>query len=139
MEIVAQLPAVNAALNATAAVLILAGYRAIRRGDRVRHMRAMVAAALVSALFLVSYLTKTALMGTTRYGGMGLDRAVYFFVLGTHLTLAIAVVPLALATLWLAWRGQFRRHRRLARVTLPIWLYVSVTGVLVYFLLRPWY
>lgn len=133
------LPALNAALNGTAAVFLVAGYVLIRRGDRVRHKWCMVAASVLSALFLVSYLIKTWVHGTTYYGGTGLMRAVYLFTLGSHLLLAMTLPVLVSLTLYHAFRGSLGKHRRIARIALPIWLYVSVTGVAVYALLRPYY
>ena len=131
----AALPPINAGLNALSAVLLLAGWRAIRAGDRERHRRWMLAAVACSALFLVSYLTRFALTGAHRFPGGGALRAAYLVLLASHTVLAALVPPLVLAALWLALRGRFERHRRLARVTFPIWLYVSVTGVLVYVML----
>lgn len=139
MEIAAYLPAVNAVLNGISAVLLTLGYVSIRRRQRQRHQQFMLAAVIVSGVFLVSYLLKTWLLGTTLYGGTGFIRVVYLFVLGTHLTLAMALVPLVAFTLIPAFQKRFRRHRRIARYALPVWLYVSVTGVAVYLLLRPWY
>lgn len=133
------LPALNAALNAVSAALALRGYLAVRRGDVERHRRSMLLAAAASAAFLVSYLVKTALFGTTRFGGTGWLRTAYLVVLASHTGLAVAVTPLVLATLRLGLRHRYERHRRLARITLPLWLYVSATGVLVYLLLRPYY
>ena len=129
------LPAVNAALNATCAVLLVAGWRAIRGGRRDTHRALMLGACAASALFLVSYLTRVALTGTHRFPGDGALRAIYLVVLGTHTVLAALVVPLALRTLWLPLRSRFAEHRRIARWTLPVWLYVSVTGVAVYVML----
>jgi putative membrane protein len=126
---------VNAALNATSATLLVLGWRAIRAGRRDVHRRRMLAACATSALFLVSYLVRVALTGTHRFAGEGALRAVYLAVLGTHTVLAAAVVPLVLRTAWLPLRGRFDEHRRIARVTLPVWMYVSVTGVLVYVML----
>lgn len=130
------LPAVNASLNALATAFLVAGWVAIRRRAIRLHKRLMVAAFAASALFLVSYLTYHYVHGDTRYQGEGWLRAVYFFVLITHVVLSMAVVPMALSAFYFAWRRQFARHRRLTRVALPIWLYVSVTGVLIYFMLR---
>jgi putative membrane protein len=129
------LPPVNAALNGTAAILLVLGWRAIRGGDRARHRRLMLAACGTSALFLVSYLTRVALTGTHRFPGEGALRATYLAVLATHTVLAAACAPLVLRTVWLSLRSRFPEHRRIARVTLPIWLYVSVTGVVVYVML----
>lgn len=135
MSVEALLPAWNAALNATSAVLLVAGYRAIRDGRRERHQRLMVAAVAVSALFLVSYLTRVALTGTHRFPGEGPLKWLYLAILLSHTVLAAAAAPMVLRTLFLGWRGRFADHRALARWTFPVWLYVSVTGVLVYLLL----
>ena len=129
------LPTLNAVLNATSAVLLASGYVAIRR-HRVRLHRACMAAAFVTSIgFLVSYLTYHAQAGASRFAGQGWIRPVYFTLLGTHTVLAALIPPLAIVTLTLAWRGRFARHARLARWTLPTWLYVSVTGVVIYVLL----
>ena len=129
------LPTVNAALNALAFVLAALGFVAIRRGARERHRRLMLAASATSAVFLASYLTRVALTGTHRFPGGGALRAAYLAVLGSHTLLAAVALPLVLRTLFLALRDRFPDHRRIARATLPIWLYVSVTGVVVYVLL----
>ena len=129
------LPPLNAALNSASAVLLVLGWRAIRAGDRERHRRLMVAAVAVSATFLASYLLRVALTGTHRFPGEGLSRAAYLVLLGSHTLLAAAAAPLALRTLWLGLGGRFDAHRAIARWTFPAWLYVSVTGVLVYVVL----
>ncbi|HSN89822.1 MAG TPA: DUF420 domain-containing protein [Anaeromyxobacteraceae bacterium] len=126
------LPSVNAALNGTSAVLAVAGFVAIRRGRRDVHRALMLSAVAASALFLVSYLTRVALTGTHRFPGSGWAKALYLAVLASHTVLAAAAAPMVLRTLFLALRGRFPEHRRLARWTLPVWLYVSVTGVAVY-------
>lgn len=135
MTVEALLPAWNATLNAAAAVLLVTGRLAIRRGERERHRRLMVSAVAVSAVFLASYLTRVALTGTHRFPGEGPLRWLYLAILASHTVLAIAAAPMALRTLFLGWRGRFADHRALARWTFPVWLYVSVTGVLVYLLL----
>src|SRR5690606_21485854 len=117
------MPAVNASLNALAAVLLAAGWIASRRRAIDVHQRLMVAAFAASALFLVGYLAYHYVHGDTRYQGEGLLRVVYFVVLITHVLLSMAVVPMALAAFWFAWRGQFARHARVTRILLPIWLY----------------
>lgn len=132
---VGALPALNAALNATCAVLLVIGWVAIRRRLVALHRACMLGACLVSALFLVSYVTYHYLAGSRPFGGQGWIRAVYFPILVSHVVLAAAMVPLVLTTLYRALSGQFTRHVPLARKTLPIWLYVSVTGVVVYVLL----
>ncbi len=129
------LPAVNATLNSISLVFLVTGYHAIRHGNVVRHRRCMVTAFCVSVLFLGSYLTYRFLGEEKRFGGTGLIRPVYFFILVTHVILAATVPFLAGLTLWRAIRGQFVQHRRIARWTLPIWLYVSITGVMVYVML----
>ncbi len=129
------LPMLNAALNTTSALLLLFGRAAIKRGDRKRHAQLMLAAFCTSALFLVSYLAYHFVHGDTRYLGAPALRAVYLAVLASHVLLSVAVVPLVLAALWFAARGTFARHTKVTRVLYPIWLYVSVTGVLVYLML----
>ena len=131
----AALPTVNAVLNATSAVLLSLGYVAIRRRAVRLHRGCMLGAFVASTLFLVSYVTYHVQAGTTRFPGEGWVRPVYFSILGTHTLLAACISPLALTTLGLALRGRFERHARLARWTLPTWLYVSVTGVVIYVLL----
>ena len=132
---ISDLPAVNATLNLVSLVFLVTGYHAIRHGNVVRHRRCMVTAFCVSVLFLGSYLTYRFLGEEKRFGGTGLIRPVYFFILVTHVILAATVPFLAGLTLWRAIRGQFVQHRRIARWTLPIWLYVSITGVMVYVML----
>jgi putative membrane protein len=133
------LPPLNAALNALSASLVVSGYMCIRRGKVTLHKRCMVSALGVSTLFLVGYLTLRAVAGMTRFAGEGWIRPVYFAILFSHTVLAAAIVPLALLTLVRALRGEFDRHVRIARWTLPLWLYVSVTGVLIYWLLYHLY
>jgi putative membrane protein len=133
------LPAVNAFLNTTSAVFLVLGFSAIRRLQIDRHRRWMLCAAAASTLFLASYLTYHAKVGSVRFPGRGAVRAVYFGVLGTHTLLAMVVLPLALRTLYLGLRRRDDRHRRIARWTLPVWLYVSVTGVIVYVMLYQLY
>ena len=129
------LPPVNAALNATSASLLFLGWRAIRAGDRARHRALMLSALGTSALFLAGYLTRVALTGTHRFPGAGALRAAYLALLGSHTLLAALALPLVVAAFALALRGRFEAHRRVARWTFPAWMYVSVTGVLVYVML----
>jgi uncharacterized membrane protein YozB (DUF420 family) len=129
------LPTLNACLNATAAILLVTGHRLIRTGRRQAHQRVMLAAFSVSVLFLISYLVYHYQVGSVRFGGTGAIRTVYLTILVSHSILAAAVPVLAVVTLCRALRGRFDAHRRIARWTLPIWLYVSVTGVLVYWML----
>ena len=132
---VRDLPTLNAALNATSAILLFAGYVLIRRGRQQAHRRAMLAAVTCSALFLVSYLAYHAQVGSVRFQGQGWIRTVYFTILLTHTVLAAAIVPLVLVTLVRGLQQRFDRHRRIARVTFPLWAYVSVTGVVIYVML----
>ena len=134
----AALPALNACLNATSAVLLATGFLAIRRRVRL-HRACMVAAFVTSIVFLASYLTYHLQVGTTRFPGQGWARPVYFAILGTHTVLAALIPPLAIVTLTYAVRARFTGHVRLARWTFPTWLYVSVTGVVIYVMLYRLY
>ena len=129
------LPPVNATLNGTSALLVLLGWRAIRAGERERHRALMLAAFASSVLFLAGYLTRVALTGTHAFPGGGVLRAAYLAVLASHTLLAAAAAPMVLRTLFLAVRERFPDHRRIARLTLPVWMYVSATGVAVYVML----
>ncbi len=133
------LPALNATLNATAGILLVIGYMLIRRGRVRQHRAAMIAACAMSALFLTSYVIYHANIGSRPFTGQGPVRIVYFVILITHVILAAAVLPLALITLSRGLRSRFDRHVAIARWTLPIWLYVSVTGVVIYLMLYQLY
>src|SRR3954471_18142337 len=129
------LPAVNATLNALSGVLLLVAYVLIRNRRIDRHRQVMIAAFATSSLFLVCYVVYHAQVGSVRFPRQGLVRPLYFTILITHVTLAAAVLPLAIVTLSRGLKARYARHRHIARWTLPIWIYVSVTGVLVYVLL----
>ena len=129
------LPAVNASLNALSGLLLLTGYVMIRTRRIQQHRRCMIAAFITSSVFLVSYIVYHAQVGSVPFTRQGFVRPMYFAILVTHVTLAAAVVPLALVTLTRGLKGRYPQHIRIARWTFPIWLYVSVTGVLVYVLL----
>lgn len=129
------LPAVNATLNAVSGVLLLIGYALIRARRIDQHRRFMIAAFATSSLFLVCYIIYHSQVGSVRFTRQGIVRQIYFTILISHLVLAAAVPPMAIMTLWRGLKGRYPQHRRLARWTFPIWLYVSVTGVLVYVLL----
>jgi uncharacterized membrane protein YozB (DUF420 family) len=129
------LPHLNAVLNTTSALLLLLGFTLIRLGRVRAHRNCQVTAVLTSTLFLISYLTYHYHHGSTRFAGQGIARPLYFSILITHTILAVVIVPLIVVTLYRAARGDFIRHRRIARWTLPLWLYVSVTGVIVYLML----
>jgi uncharacterized membrane protein YozB (DUF420 family) len=130
-----KLAALNACLNFFSAVCLVMGYRAIRRGDQATHRRAMITAFIVSIVFLISYLTRFYLTGVHRYPGNGLMKTIYLTILTTHTILAAITPFLAIRTLYLGLKGRNEEHRRIAKFTFPIWLYVSVTGVVVYLLL----
>lgn len=136
--IVPYLGGVNACFNALSATCLLLGFVAIRRGRRDVHKTLMLTAVGASALFLAGYLTRAALHGTRRFPGHGLWHGVYLAILLPHMLLAVVVVPLVLLALWHALGGRFDRHRRVVRWTFPIWMYVSVTGVIVYLMLYHW-
>jgi uncharacterized membrane protein YozB (DUF420 family) len=133
------LPAINALLNTTASVLLLCGLVAIKRGERKWHERLMYAAALASAAFLVCYLYYHFVVQlTTSYNATGWRKQAYLALLLSHTVLAVVNVPLVLRTFWLAQREDWERHKRSAKWTFPIWLYVSVTGVVIYLILYHW-
>ena len=129
------LPAVNASLNAVATVLLIYGYTLIRRGKREQHKKVMLSAFAVSIVFLISYLVYHAEVGSVPYKGEGVMRAIYFTILIPHVILAATVPVLAGITLWRVFEERFDKHRKIARITFPIWLFVSITGVMVYLML----
>jgi len=126
-------------LNGTSALLLISGYRFIRARNIAAHRACQIAALCISILFLASYLTYHYHHGATRFQGAGIVRTIYFTVLLSHTILAIVIVPLVVLTFYRAFRNDFSRHRRIARVTLPLWLYVSITGVIVYLMLYQIY
>ena len=132
---IGDLPALNATLNATSAVLLVTAWMLIKRGRWIAHRNVMLAAVCTSVLFLISYLTYHAQVGSVRFTKQGPIRLVYFSILLTHTILAAVIVPMVMVTLWRGLSAKYDRHRRIARWTLPIWLYVSVTGVVVYLML----
>jgi uncharacterized membrane protein YozB (DUF420 family) len=136
---VSVLPAVNATLNGASAVLILTGRALIARKRVAAHRRVMITAVVTSSLFLVSYLVYHSQVGSVHFQGRGWVRPLYFAILGTHTVLAAAIVPLVIVTLARGLRGNFERHRAIARWTFPLWLYVSVTGVVIYVMLYHLY
>ena len=133
------LATINALLNTLATVLLVVGWRSIKRGNVRGHRAAMAAAFVTSAVFLACYLTYHYLVGHVPFRGEGAVRPVYFAILISHILLAVAVPVLALRMFFLAWKGRWEAHRRLGRITLPIWLYVSVTGVVIYLMLYHWF
>jgi len=139
MEWVSALPTVNATLNATTAVLLAIGFVFIKQKNIKAHRACMIAAFSTSVLFLICYLTYHYYHGATKFPGEGWSRPTYFSILISHTILATVIVPFVLVTLWRALSGQFFKHSKIARLTLPVWLYVSVTGVLVYLMLYHFY
>jgi len=133
------LPAINACLNGLATLLLLAGFIAIKSGKREVHIRLMLSATSVSAIFLCCYLYYHAHYGSTRFQGEGPVRTIYLGMLLTHVLLAATVPFFALRLIYLGWRGRWAPHRRLAKIAWPIWMYVSVTGVLIYLMLYQWF
>ena len=136
LSFVKHLPAVNASLNALSAACLVCGFVFIKRKNRTVHMRFMVTALVFSALFLVSYLTYHHFQGDTPFTGTGIIRPIYFFILISHIVLSVFALPMALITVFFAWQNKLMSHRKIARWTFPIWLYVSVTGVVVFFMLH---
>src|SRR5437868_13763322 len=138
-EMMRFLPTLNAMLNATSGILLTIGYVFIRRRNIQAHRACMIAALTSSSLFLISYLYYHYHAGATRFAGAGAARVIYFTILITHTILAVVIVPFVIITVTRALRRQFDRHRRIARWTLPMWLYVSITGVIVYLMLYHWF
>lgn len=135
---IGNLSAVNAALNSLSTIFLLLAFREIKRRDFKKHMKFNLAAFVTSSLFLVSYVVYHHFVGDTKFLGKGVIRPIYFFILISHIILSVFVVPLVLTSFYFAFSGKFKIHRKVSRWTLPIWLYVSVTGVFVFFLLKIW-
>jgi putative membrane protein len=134
MLTVSDLPHVNAAFNAISIVFLSFGYYYVRSGDRRTHKKCMLAAAVASAAFLVTYLIYHFNAGLAKFGGEGIIRPIYFTILIVHVLAAIVITPLVPLTLWRALTGNFEEHRRIARITWPLWMYVAISGVVVYVL-----
>lgn len=134
-----KLPLLNASLNGTASIMLVAGFFAIKNGKITLHRRFMSTAILLSVVFLLSYVAYHLTTASTSYGGEGLMRNLYFFILISHIILSAAIVPLVLITYVRALSQRFDKHRKIARITLPLWLYVTVTGVIVYLMISPYY
>ncbi len=133
------LPPIYATINGTTAILLIIAVYQIRKGNRKAHERLMKTAILFSVLFLVMYVAYHMTSDSTAYGGEGLLKYVYYFILLTHILLSIIVIPFVLITYVRAISGQFYKHRKIARITYPLWLYVAVTGVIVYLMISPYY
>lgn len=136
---VQDLPTLNASLNAVAATLLLCGYIAIRQKKEALHKKLMVSALVVSMGFLTSYLIYHFQVPSKKFPDLGWIKTLYFFILFPHIILAAVMVPMILKTFWHGFRNEREKHRKIARLTFPIWMYVSVTGVLVYFMLYRWF
>lgn len=134
-----QLPAFNAIINGSTALILIAAYRAIRAGNIDLHKKLMSSALIISVLFLLSYVAFHLTTESTKYGGEGFMRSVYYFVLISHILLSIIIVPLVLISYVRALAKRFDKHKKIARITLPLWLYVAITGVLVYIMISPYY
>ena len=130
---------INAAINSTVSVLLLFGLIAVKSKKYLLHKRIMITAIILSCLFLVSYICHHLFTGETKFGGEGTIRYIYYFILGTHIILAAIILPFILFTAYRSMIGEFARHKKLARITWPIWFYVAVTGVVVYFMISPYY
>lgn len=137
-NLIMSLPALNALLNTTSTVLLLFGYKAIRNRKFGRHMRFNLTAFVTSSLFLISYVIYHNFHGSTPFTGEGIIRPIYFFILITHIILSAIVMPMILSSFYLAFSGKLELHRKVSKVTLPVWLYVSVTGVMIFFMLRSY-
>lgn len=137
-NLITSLPALNALLNSASTVLLLFGYNAIRQRDFNKHMKYNLTAFVTSSLFLISYVIYHNFHGSTPFTGQGIVRPVYFFILISHIILSALVVPMILTSFYLAFSGKLKLHRRVSKVTLPVWLYVSVTGVVIFFVLRAY-
>ena len=133
------LPAANAWINATTSLILILAYTAIRKGKKELHKKLMLAALSLSVLFLLSYVSYHSLAESTPYGGEGWIRSVYYFILLSHILLAIIIVPLVLLSFSRALQQNFEKHKKIARITLPLWLYVTLTGVIVYLMISPYY
>src|SRR6187397_649579 len=130
---------INAAINSAVSLLLLSGLIAVKNKKYLLHKRIMIIAIILSSLFLVSYICHHLFTGETKFGGTGTIRYVYYFILGTHIILAAIILPFILFTAYRSMIGEFERHKKLARITWPIWFYVAVTGVVVYFMISPYY
>ncbi len=136
---VQDLPSLNASLNSISALLLLCGYIAIKNNKRELHRNLMISALVVSAFFLTSYLIYHWHVPSRKFPDLGWIKILYFLILIPHIILAAVMVPMILKTFWHAWKGDWEKHKKIARITFPVWMYVSITGVIVYFMLYRWY
>lgn len=138
-SVLAFLPKLNAGFNSLVAICLMAGFYFIKQKNIIKHRFFMLSAFSLSALFLISYVLYHLSTESTSFGGEGLIKGIYLFILLTHILLAIAIVPLVLITIYRSTSGQIEKHKKIARYTFPIWLYVAITGVIVYFMIAPYY
>ncbi len=136
---VQDLPALNASLNTIAGILLLVGYVSIKQGKKELHKKLMISALMVSAAFLTSYLIYHYHVPSKKFPDLGWIKTIYLIILIPHIILAAIMVPMILKTFWHAFRGEWEKHKKIARITFPIWMYVSITGVVVYLMLYQWY
>jgi uncharacterized membrane protein YozB (DUF420 family) len=134
-----ELPTLNASLNTVASILLLFGYIAIKKNKRKLHRNLMISTLLVSAAFLTSYLIYHYHVPSKKFPDLGFIKTIYLLILIPHIILAVLMVPMILKTFWHAYRQEWEKHKKIAKITFPIWMYVSVTGVIVYFMLYHWY
>ena len=130
---------INAVINSAVSVLLLAGLIAVKNGKYILHKRIMITSIFLSFLFLLSYICHHLFTGETKFGGAGTIRYIYYFILGTHIVLAGIILPFILFTAYRAMTGEWQKHRKLSKITWPIWFYVALTGVAVYFMISPYY
>ena len=130
---------INAGINSAVSVLLMVGLIAVKNKNYILHKRIMITAIILSSLFLVSYVCHHLFTGETKFGGEGTIRYIYYFILGTHIVLAGIILPFILFTAYRAMVGEWQKHKKLSKITWPIWLYVAVTGVIVYFMISPYY
>ncbi len=136
---VQDLPALNASLNTIAGILLLVGYVSIKQGKKELHKKLMISALMVSGAFLTSYLIYHYHVPSKKFPDLGWIKTIYLIILIPHIILAAIMVPMILKTFWHAFRGEWEKHKKIARITFPIWMYVSITGVVVYLMLYQWY
>ena len=130
---------INAAINSAVAILLIAGLVAVKRKNYLLHKRIMLLSIVLSSLFLISYICHHLLVAETKFGGTGTIRYIYYFILGTHIVLAAVILPFILFSAYRALIGEFDKHKKLVRITWPVWFYVAVTGVVVYLMISPYY
>lgn len=130
---------INATINSAVSFLLIAGFMAVKNKKFLLHKRIMITSIVLSSIFLISYICHHLLAGETKFGGIGTVRYVYYFILGTHVLLAAIILPLILFTAYRALIGEYKKHKKIVRITWPVWFYVAVTGIAVYWMISPYY